>query len=744
MKNFKTMLTVAFASVVSSSLFAFTPLKAGSNETRIARVVGQYMPRMHYSKLKLSDDLSEKWFDNYIKALDANKYFFTQQDIDELSKYRDKLEDNITDGDTEFAYLAFNMFLGRVEERVAWAIKRLETPFDYTKNERILFDRKDEPWAKSEDEIRDLWRKRIKNSLLLYTMIDESMAEKKKDNSLDKAEKKALKDEQLFPHKSPKERVVKNLEQLKSLYFEMDAEDVLELYLTAFANVYDPHSNYMSPKTMEGFNMSMSLSLKGIGATLQNDQGFTKVVSLVPGGPADKQGELQAGDRIIAVAQGDGEPVDIIDWSISKVVKIVRGEKGTVVRLTVFAADKGFNSKPKTISITRDKVQLKESEAKGEVKEVYLSSLDPKLREIILERKVTADLAEVKDESKPVASKKEARQELDKKFDEKVKIGVITVPSFYADFKAVSQGDPNAKTLTTDVINIIMQMRKEKIDGLILDLRSNGGGSLDEAIRMTGLFIPEGPVVQICSGKGLSPRVKSDESGLVYYDGPLVVMVNKFSASASEIFAGAIQDYHRGVIVGDKKTHGKGTVQTVFDLDRLFRLPSLFKLPPSGTLKFTIQKFYRVTGASTQKKGVVPDIIFPSYTDYMETGEEQLPHVLEWDETSEAKFTAYDKANLHLDVLRKQSIARRQSDEKFKLLTAEILDFKKEMEDKSLSLNKKTREAKRKKNEAQEEKRKKLLHLNSRGEDDADNEEEDLYLDETINIMVDAIKLRKK
>ena len=744
MKIFKTMLTVGLVSVVSASLFAFTPLEAGSNERRIARVVGQYMPKMHYSKLKLSDDLSEKWFDNYIKALDANKYFFTQQDVDEFSKQRTHLEDKIVDGDATFAYLVFNRFLARVEERVAWAINRLETPFDYTKDETILFDRKDEAWAKSEGEIKDLWRKRIKNSLLLYTMIDESMDEKKKDDSLGKAEKKALKDEQLFPHKSPKERVIQYVNQMKSLYEEMDAEDVLERYLTAFANVYDPHSNYMSPKTMEGFNMSMSLSLKGIGATLQNDQGFTKVVSLVPGGPADKQGELQAGDRIIAVAQGHGEPVDIIDWSISKVVKIVRGEKGTVVRLSVFAADKGFNSKPKTISITRDKVQLKESEAKGEIKMVHLSSLDPKLREIILERKVTADLAKVEDKSDSAKAKAEDIKVLDKKYDSKVKIGVITVPSFYADFKAVSNGDPNAKTLTTDVINVLMQMRKEKIDGLILDLRSNGGGSLDEAIRLTGLFIPEGPVVQICSGKGLSPRVKSDKSGLVFYDGPLVVMVNKFSASASEIFAGAIQDYNRGVIVGDKKTHGKGTVQTVFGLDRLFRLPSLFKLPPSGTLKFTIQKFYRVTGASTQKKGVVPDIIFPAYTDYMETGEEKLPHVLEWDETSEAKFKALDKADLHIEQLSSQSLARRRSDKKFKLLTEEILDFKKEMEDKSISLNKVTREAKRKKNEKQEDKRKKLLHINSRGEEDADNEEADLYLDETINIMVDAIKLDKK
>ncbi|MCK5835000.1 MAG: hypothetical protein KAG98_04645, partial [Lentisphaeria bacterium] len=273
MKNFKTMLTVGLVSVVSASLFAFAPLEASSNEKRIARVVGQYMPKMHYSKLKLSNDLSEKWFDNYLKALDANKYFFTQKDIDGFLKYRDQLEDKITDGDASFAYLVFNKFLARVEERAAWANKRLETPFDYTKDESILFDRKDESWAKSEDEMKDLWRKRIKNSLLLYTMIDKSMAEKKNDDSLGKAEKKALKDEQLFPHKSPKERVVKYLEQMKSLYFEMDAEDVLEIYLTAFANVYDPHSNYMSPKTMEGFNMSMSLSLKGIGATLQNDQG---------------------------------------------------------------------------------------------------------------------------------------------------------------------------------------------------------------------------------------------------------------------------------------------------------------------------------------------------------------------------------------------------------------------------------------------------------------------------------------
>ena len=445
------------------------------------------------------------------------------------------------------------------------------------------------------------------------------------------------------------------------------------------------------------------------------------------------------------MAQGNGEPVDIIDMSINKVVKLIRGEKGTVVRLIVFAADKGFDSKPKTISITRDKVQLKESEAKGEIKSVHLSSLDPKLRKIILERKVTAELAsdDAKDKSDEV--KTEPAQKLDPKLDKKVKIGVITVPSFYADFKAVNSGDPNAKTLTTDVINIIMQMRKSKIDGLILDLRSNGGGSLDEAIRLTGLFIPEGPVVQICSGKGLSPRVQSDKSGLVYYDGPLVVMVNKFSASASEIFAGAIQDYHRGVIVGDKKTHGKGTVQTVFDLDRLFRLPSLFKLPPSGTLKFTIQKFYRVTGASTQKKGVCTGYYFSCIYGLYGNGVKKHCHMF-WSGMRLLKLSTNRMIQriYTLSSLRELSIARRQADDKFKLLTEEILDFKKEMEDKSISLNKATREAKRKKNEKLEDKRKKLFHINSRVDKDEDNDEEDLYLDETINIMVDAIKLNKK
>ncbi len=707
--------------LLSVSLFSAPVLVPGSNERRIARAVGQYMPRGHYSKLKVNDDLSGKWFDNYLKALDANKYYFTKQDIEQFSKQREALDDAIQGGNVDFAFEVYNVFLERLNERIQWATKRLETSFDYTIDERILFNREDEDWLESRTELDDLWRKRIKNSLLLYTMINDAMVEKKSDESIDEKDKKALKDEKLFPHKSPKERVIKYFEQVRTRFEEQDAEDVLEMYLTAFAHVYDPHSTYMSPKTMEDFNISMSLSLKGIGATLQTDQGFTKVVSLVPGGPADKAGELKAGDRIIAVAQGNGESVDIIDMPISKVVKLVRGETGTVVNLTVFVGEKGLNSKPEVISITRDKVQLKESEAKGEIKTVKLSSLDPKARLLI----------ESKDDA------------VDSKFDREVRVGVITIPSFYADFTAVQNRDPNAKTLTTDVMNILMDMRKQKLDGLILDLRSNGGGSLEESIRLTGLFIPEGPVVQICSGKGMSPKVKSDDSGITFYDGPLIVMVNKFSASASEIFAGAIQDYHRGVVVGDQKTHGKGTVQTVFDLDRLFRLPSLFKLPPSGTLKFTIQKFYRVTGASTQKKGVVPDLIFPSFTDYMELGEERLPHVLEWDETSKADFETFDRSKLQIKKLTNLSVKRRASNEKFKVLVSEIKDFEVEVKDKYVSLNKKERESKRKKSEAMADKRRALLIPESKKKGDEDEEEVDLYIDETIQIMVDLIGFNK-
>ena len=750
-RTIKTFCFLFLATFVTSS-FADDKKKLTptANDRRVARAVAQHIPRAHYTRTPINDDFSKKLFDEYFDTLDPNKYFFYQSDLKKFDDLRTKLDDQVREGDVTFAFDVYTLFLERLNERVEWMKKRLEKPFDYTKDEYIILDREDEERADDEEEYNELWRKRIKNSLLLYQMINEATEEKKDDKDLTEDEKKELRDEELFPHKSPKERLLKSFDLMQKRYTEYDNSDVLEIYLSTLTHIYDPHSSYMAPKTMEDFEIQMKLSLQGIGATLQSDSGFTKITKLVPGGPAEKGGELKRGDRIIAVAQENGETVDIIDMPLDKVVKLIRGEKGSKVILTVLDGEKGLNSKPKMVEVIRDKIQLKESEAKGEIKEVRYSSLNQDLRKIFeKDAKVSPSL---RTESVPTVREdgsKDAEADAKSptpdaqlptpKLDKKLKIGVITIPSFYADFEAVSSRNPNAKTLTTDVMNILADMKDDKVDGLVLDLRGNGGGSLSEAIRLTGLFIPEGPVVQIGYGPGIDPKVDRDEDGITFYRGPLVVMVNKMSASASEIFAGAIQDYNRGVIVGDKKTHGKGTVQTIFDMDRLFRLPSLFKLPSAGTLKFTVQKFYRITGASTQKKGVEADIVFPSFTDHMEMGEERLPHVLEWDEVSKAKFTPYDREALNIPALTQKSLARREKNEKFKVLNEEIAEYAEKLKDKKVSLNKEKRSEERKKDDEVFERRRALLMPETEFSGDEENTEDDLYLEETLMIISDMV-----
>ncbi len=702
---------------------AFAKIEPSSNSKRIGRIVAQHLPNAHYLHKPLDDTTSHNWFDQFFKTLDPSKVFFYEKDVEKYEKYRELLDDSIKKGDIEVAYDIFEDFKQRVHERIEWAIKRAKQPFDFTVDEEFVIDRKDEPWMKSEEEMNDMWRKRVKNSLLLYQMMDDNLNGKKDKKDITEKEKKAIKDAELFPRKSPVERVVKSYQLMQIRYDELTDEDILELFLSSLTKVYDCHSSYMSPKTTEGFRIAMSLKMQGIGATLQSEQGFVKITSLVTGGPADKSGLLKIGDRIIAVAQGDKEPVDIIDMPLDKAVDLIRGEKGSTVNLTIIDGEKGFSSKPKVISIVRDEIKLKDSETKGETFQLLLSSKDETIHKII-----------------PLDEKND-----DPKYDKILKVGVVTVPSFYADFEGISKNDPSAKSVSNDTLDVISKMKDQGVDGIIIDLRYNGGGSLSEAIKMTGLFIPDGPVVQISSSHNSDPRVESDKDGVTFYDGPLVVMQNRASASASEIFAGAIQDYKRGVIVGDEKSHGKGTVQTVMDLDRMFRLPSLFKLPPAGTLKFTIQKFYRITGSSTQKKAVESDIVFPAFTDVMDMGEDTLDYVLDWDEVKSSKFTKFSSDKLHIDELRKRSEERRKKSEKFKELEKEIDEFKAEYNKKTISLNKKKRMEDYKKNEELDKKRLALIAPNAdQDEDKKEKKEQDVYLDESITILGDLIRLNNK
>ena len=435
-------------------------------------------------------------------------------------------------------------------------------------------------------------------------------------------DKKKINAEKSKPYKkkTPTERALKRLKTYRLYLEDNDAINVLEIYLSTLAGIYDPHSSYMSPQTEENFNIHMQLSFVGIGALLSSEDGYTKVEKIIPGGPAARDGQLKASDRIIAVGEDNLPPIDIIDMPLTKVVKKIRGKKGTEVHLTILEGVQGAQAIPKEIAIKRDVVELKDSEASSEIKTINTSSGDT------------------------------------------LRIGIITLPSFYYDFQSAIKGKKDFKSSTRDVKKILKKFDSEGVDGVILDLRINGGGSLKEAIDITGLFIEDGPVVQT-QNQRRKVFVENDLDSACYYDGPLLILVSNLSASAAEILAGAIQDYGRGIIVGDKKTHGKGTVQTILDLGDIL---SRFKLGFNpGAIKLTNSKFYRITGSSTQNKGIIPDIIFDSFMDYMDIGEDKLKHALKWDTIYPAKYTQIYDISKIMPELKNLSKIRQNKDSDF-------------------------------------------------------------------------------
>ena len=704
---------------------------ATETEEAIAAMVSRYMEKIHFSKTSIDERISEILFEEYFEKLDPGKYFFLESDISSFEKkYKKNLHLHLKSGNIDFAFEVYNLFLKRVTERYLFVKERIQEDFDFTLNEYYNVDRKDSSFASSETEQNEIWRKRIKNNYLLYLIIEESMNKKDKEGKLTEKELEVKKDKELFNTKTPKQRVVKLYQSQLKRYKSFTNEDILEKYLSTLTNIFDIHSTYMSPKTIEDFNIQMSLSLQGIGANLTTDDGFIKITRIVPGGPAYKDGRLKSGDRIIAVAQEgkEHEELDVIDMPLDKAVRFIRGEKGTTVILTIIDGSKGLGSVPVKIALVRDKVELDESAVHGEIKTT----------------------------THKISSKSNGVN---------LKIGVISVPSFYADFKALNNNDKEAKVVTNDVIKELEKMNKENIDGLIIDLRSNGGGSLSEAVNLTGLFFDDGPVVQVSDGiENKTPKVRYDYDGKTYYDGPLVVLVNKFSASASEIFAGAIQDYDRGIIVGDEQTHGKGTVQTILDLKRAFSYNPEYKDKEVGVIKLTIQKFYRVTGSSTQKKGVSSDIVFPSYLDVMEVGEQNLDHVLKWDLINEVDGWDNEQITINkelmvnnnlfktnLSKIKERSLNRMKTDENFISLKDRIDKFKIKIDNKNISLNKETRAMEKEESENTIEEQAILISGGNRPieeieEDkkaDANGKEKpkDLYLIESLNIIGDLIEL---
>lgn len=626
------------------------------------------LTRYHYKEFNINDSLSSIIFDKYLNSLDHGKNYFVESDIESFNDYETKLDDNLINGDVQFYYDVFNLYLKRLNERLDYINKLLDKEFDYSIDENFEYSRDNATWAKNENELNELWRKRLKNDALTHKLNGKDWE---------------------FIQKTLRKRY-KNYSDFLNKY---NSEDVFQLAMNAFAMSIDPHTNYLSPVSSDNFKIDMSLSLEGIGARLQTEDDYTKIAEIIPGGPADKSGLLKADDKIVGVAQGeDGEFEDIIGWRITDAVKLIRGTKGTTVKLQIIKAGSDLNSKPIEISLIRDKVKLEDQAAKGSVLEIM-------------------------------------------NHDKPFRIGVIDIPKFYNDFEGNRNGDLNSKSTTKDVKKIIDSLRTENIDGIIIDLRDDGGGSLQEAIELTGLFIKDGPVVQVKNSDG-KIDVGMDPDRGIFYDGPLTVLVNRFSASASEIFSGAIQDYERGLVIGEQ-TYGKGTVQNLIDLNRL----NSKKSNEYGQVKITIAKFYRITGGSTQHLGVIPDISFPSFVDANEFGESSEENALPYDEIKPTSFNKYSELHSLLPMLSAQHTDRIKNDKDFQYLLEDIKEYKENKSKDFISLNESVRKLEKEKSE--------MKKLERNEDSDIDDDEisvkkkdtKDYILDETAKILSDYIIL---
>jgi carboxyl-terminal processing protease len=695
--NKKTILLIIFLTCVvwlsPGNLLAFSPkplktknyyseLKPTKEHSKTNREIIKDLQKLHYRQQEINDELSLMVFDSYLKALDPEKLYFLSKDIKEFKAYSLEFDDALKSGDLAPAMEMFNLYHKYMIERIIYTINYLEKGIENIRfdiDESIIIDRKEEPWPKNKKERTDLWRKRLKNTILSLKLSSK-------------------------PGDEIKEILLKRYKNRLNKMQQFNNEDAFQLYMNSVTQIYGPHTQYFSPRDTENFNINMSLSLEGIGAVLQSENEYTKVKSLVAGGPAEKSKNLHAGDRISGVGQGeDGKIVDVIGWRIDDVVELIRGPKDTVVRLEIIPSDAIDEHKTKIINIVRNKVKLEEMAAKKRVMEF-------------------------------------------EKDGNSFKVGIIDIPAFYMDFSAYHAGDPDFKSTTRDVKKLINELTDEKVDGIVVDLRNNGGGSLQEANDLTGLFIRQGPTVQIKNTKG-KIEILGDMDSEISYRGPLMVLVNRMSASASEIFAGAIQDYQRGIVVGGQ-TFGKGTVQSLISLDR-------------GQLKITTAKFYRVSGESTQHKGVIPDISFPSFFDPMEDGESAMPNPLPWDKIDYVPHNGCLNLTKAISKLEKMHQKRILSDPDFNYLVKKIEYYKSEKEQNILSINQEVRkkefedakrwqldiENSRRKAKGQEpiekiEDLEKKSNEENEDQDEDNSAEKDTLLTETTNIMIDFLSMK--
>ncbi len=692
-----------FVVFISTSVWATTQpseqvlFKPSLDQRLRSSLATKFLSNWHYKDTRLDDELSVKIFDRYLDLLDPNFSFFLASDIKTFAPYRLQLDDALVHSNPSPAYEMFNVYVGRVHDRVKFAREQLKTPMDFTIDESYAWDRSETKWANTEAELDEFWRQRVKNDFLRLRLAgkeDEAIIETLDDR----------------------------YENLDRRITELNSDDIFQFFMNAFAQSIEPHTAYMSPRSSENFEISMRLSLEGIGALLGRENEYTSIARVVPGGPADKEGSLKAGDKVTAVGQGhDGKLVDVVGWRVDDVVELIRGAKHTVVLLEVIHEDTGVDGPTEIIEIVRDEVKLEEQAAKSRIIEVPGEG------------------------------------------EEMIKVGVIDLPVFYLDFNGRAKNLPDYRSSTRDVRKLINEMKQEGIKGLVVDLRNNGGGSLLEATTLTGLFIDEGPVVQVRNSSGRISTEEDNDPGMAW-EGPLAVLVNRYSASASEIFAAAIQDYGRGMIIGET-TFGKGTVQNLVDLDDYARSGDAGKM---GQLKITMAQFFRVNGGSTQNRGVEPDIQFPSAGDPEDYGERSLDNALPWTSIDSAGFKREGNLDRMVAVADFRYQDRIADNQEFGWLLSDVEEFNLNKDKKEISLLEATRREEKEQDEAKREARKAAREDNgplleetdaladvgepieatvdndegiTAEEEDEDDDRPDLLLRETARIVGDMIVL---
>jgi carboxyl-terminal processing protease len=630
MKNnlLKYITTISLVLAISYSNAKTTEINLSPEpyQKETSRWLVRLLEQLHYKPMKLDDSFSEKILDNYIKILDSNKIYFYADDIKGFEIYKNQVDDAIKSGDVELAFKIFTLYVKRIKDRTKYSLSLLKKPFDFSIEEEYVWDREDSLRITNEKDMNELWRKRVKNDYLNLKLVG------KEDKKI-------------------KEILRKRYKRIAKRVGESNNEDVFQYFMNSYATLIEPHTSYLAPRTSENFKINMSLSLQGIGALLGSKDDHVTINKVIKGGPAEKQGDLKNGDKIVAVGQGDaGSLIDVVGWRVDDVVEKIRGDKGTVVRLSVRSEDDLQDTKPHVISIVRDKVKLEEQAAQYQILNVQSNGAEKK-------------------------------------------VGVINLPAFYLDFEAKARGDKDFRSTTTDVRKILEKFKIEKVEALVMDLRNNGGGSLIEARDLTGLFIDKGPVVQIKNSRG-GITVDRDADKSVAWDKPMVVLSNRASASASEIFAAALQDYGRAVVVGER-SFGKGTVQSLIPLDNY----SNNKEHPMGQLKLTLSQFFRINGGSTQNRGVIPDIQFPDRAGTDSYGESEYENALPWTSIKRSNYNMQGDLTQDIPQLRKYYKAREVVNPEFTFIKEDYEYYNKLKDEKSISLSEMTRKAETKKQE---------------------------------------------